>query len=170
MEREDHGRVLKQQAAARTPGHNLILAGGCFSWPPSSSYTCGYCRRGFRSAQALGGHTNVHRRDRARLRQCCHNHLIAAHHHRRPPGAPPLPSLNFLPPHCAGGVVATTTAEPVVYSFFSTTSTSPAAAAMKAAVVGVNLDLGIAGGGVSSRGGIIEGGLDLELRLGCSWE
>ncbi|KAJ4822120.1 hypothetical protein Tsubulata_002846 [Turnera subulata] len=34
------------------------------------NYTCSYCKREFNSAQALGGHTNVHRRDRsARLRQ-----------------------------------------------------------------------------------------------------
>ncbi|KAM0054224.1 putative transcription factor C2H2 family [Helianthus debilis subsp. tardiflorus] len=39
-----------------------------FSWPPRS-YTCTFCKREFRSAQALGGHMNVHRRDRARLRQ-----------------------------------------------------------------------------------------------------
>ncbi|KAF9606142.1 hypothetical protein IFM89_023195 [Coptis chinensis] len=39
-----------------------------FSWPPRS-YVCSFCKREFRSAQALGGHMNVHRRDRARLRQ-----------------------------------------------------------------------------------------------------
>lgn len=39
-----------------------------FTWPPRS-YTCSFCKREFRSAQALGGHMNVHRRDRARLRQ-----------------------------------------------------------------------------------------------------
>ncbi|XP_068636291.1 transcriptional regulator SUPERMAN-like [Aristolochia californica] len=38
------------------------------TWPPRS-YTCTFCRREFRSAQALGGHMNVHRRDRARLKQ-----------------------------------------------------------------------------------------------------
>ncbi|KAK1426984.1 hypothetical protein QVD17_15666 [Tagetes erecta] len=41
--------------------------GGCI-WPPRS-YTCTFCRREFRSAQALGGHMNVHRRDRARLKK-----------------------------------------------------------------------------------------------------
>ncbi|XP_068639223.1 transcriptional regulator SUPERMAN-like [Aristolochia californica] len=41
---------------------------GGFSWPPRS-YSCSFCRREFMSAQALGGHMNVHRRDRARLRQ-----------------------------------------------------------------------------------------------------
>ncbi|OIW01235.1 hypothetical protein TanjilG_10396 [Lupinus angustifolius] len=40
---------------------------GCI-WPPRS-YSCSFCRREFRSAQALGGHMNVHRRDRARLNQ-----------------------------------------------------------------------------------------------------
>ncbi|XP_077240279.1 transcriptional regulator SUPERMAN-like [Tasmannia lanceolata] len=43
------------------------LVGG-FLWPPRS-YTCSFCKREFRSAQALGGHMNVHRRDRARLNQ-----------------------------------------------------------------------------------------------------
>ncbi|GAU46878.1 hypothetical protein TSUD_25950 [Trifolium subterraneum] len=37
------------------------------SWP-SRNYACSFCKREFRSAQALGGHMNVHRRDRARLR------------------------------------------------------------------------------------------------------
>ena len=41
---------------------------GGFVWPPRS-YSCTFCRREFRSAQALGGHMNVHRRDRARLKQ-----------------------------------------------------------------------------------------------------
>lgn len=43
------------------------LLGGCV-WPPRS-YSCNFCKREFRSAQALGGHMNVHRRDRARLKQ-----------------------------------------------------------------------------------------------------
>ncbi|CAM6103069.1 unnamed protein product [Calypogeia fissa] len=33
-------------------------------WPPRS-YACSFCRREFRTAQALGGHMNVHRRERA---------------------------------------------------------------------------------------------------------
>ncbi|CAH8361477.1 unnamed protein product [Eruca vesicaria subsp. sativa] len=44
--------------------HEYLLG---FAWPPRS-YTCSFCKREFRSAQALGGHMNVHRRDRARLR------------------------------------------------------------------------------------------------------
>ncbi|XP_054776011.1 transcriptional regulator SUPERMAN [Prosopis cineraria] len=45
------------------------------TWPPRS-YTCTFCRREFRSAQALGGHMNVHRRDRARLHQVQPNSSI----------------------------------------------------------------------------------------------
>ncbi|KAF8086609.1 hypothetical protein N665_0619s0003 [Sinapis alba] len=44
--------------------HGYLLG---FPWPPRS-YTCSFCKREFRSAQALGGHMNVHRRERARLR------------------------------------------------------------------------------------------------------
>ncbi|KAK9127049.1 hypothetical protein Syun_015846 [Stephania yunnanensis] len=33
------------------------------------SYECTFCQRGFSNAQALGGHMNIHRRDRAKLKQ-----------------------------------------------------------------------------------------------------
>ncbi|CAL5081402.1 unnamed protein product [Urochloa decumbens] len=48
--------------------------------PSSSSHTCGYCKREFRSAQGLGGHMNVHRMDRARLihHQCSSHRLSLA--------------------------------------------------------------------------------------------
>ncbi|KAK9154359.1 hypothetical protein Sjap_001839 [Stephania japonica] len=32
------------------------------------SYECSFCHRGFSNAQALGGHMNIHRRDRAKLK------------------------------------------------------------------------------------------------------
>ncbi|KAK9062957.1 hypothetical protein SSX86_016827 [Deinandra increscens subsp. villosa] len=41
---------------------------GGFVWPPRS-YFCNFCRREFRSAQALGGHMNVHRREKAKFKQ-----------------------------------------------------------------------------------------------------
>ncbi|KAL5081523.1 hypothetical protein RYX36_009944 [Vicia faba] len=44
------------------------MMNGFHPWPPRS-YTCSFCRKEFKSAQALGGHMNVHRRDRARLRE-----------------------------------------------------------------------------------------------------
>lgn len=33
------------------------------------SYECTYCKRGFTNAQALGGHMNIHRKDRAKDKQ-----------------------------------------------------------------------------------------------------
>ncbi|KAK4419036.1 Transcriptional regulator TAC1 [Sesamum alatum] len=40
------------------------------------SYRCSFCKRGFSNAQALGGHMNIHRKDRAKLREfSCENLL-----------------------------------------------------------------------------------------------
>ncbi|KAK7244166.1 hypothetical protein RIF29_38984 [Crotalaria pallida] len=61
---------------------------GAFPWPPRS-YTCSFCRKEFKSAQALGGHMNVHRRDRARLR------------HSSPP-PPPTPTTDHHHGHGHG--------------------------------------------------------------------
>ncbi|KAK1362524.1 transcriptional regulator SUPERMAN-like [Heracleum sosnowskyi] len=47
-------------------GERSVAREDLFPWPPRS-YSCSFCKREFRSAQALGGHMNVHRRDRARL-------------------------------------------------------------------------------------------------------
>ena len=58
---DDHSS-WEEQAFAKDAARS-----GC-TWPPRS-YSCSFCRREFRSAQALGGHMNVHRRDRARLKQ-----------------------------------------------------------------------------------------------------
>ncbi|KAL2481583.1 zinc-finger protein 10 [Abeliophyllum distichum] len=59
-----YGDSWEEQAFAEDAAGAL---GGC-TWPPRS-YSCSFCKREFRSAQALGGHMNVHRRDRARLKQ-----------------------------------------------------------------------------------------------------
>ncbi|XP_038905278.1 transcriptional regulator SUPERMAN-like [Benincasa hispida] len=45
------------------------------TWPPRF-YNCTFCGREFRSAQALGGHMNVHRRDRVRLHHHPHSNSI----------------------------------------------------------------------------------------------
>ncbi|EOA29373.1 hypothetical protein CARUB_v10025660mg [Capsella rubella] len=58
-------------------------------WPPRS-YTCSFCRREFRSAQALGGHMNVHRRDRARLKQADDDQYLFS----KPSSSPEYPSHN----------------------------------------------------------------------------
>ncbi|KAJ0245683.1 C2H2-type domain-containing protein [Hirschfeldia incana] len=41
-----------------------------YSWSGQARpYICEFCERGFSNAQALGGHMNIHRKDRAKLRQ-----------------------------------------------------------------------------------------------------
>ncbi|KAL2481579.1 C2H2 and C2HC zinc fingers superfamily protein [Abeliophyllum distichum] len=35
----------------------------------AKSYRCTFCKRSFSNAQALGGHMNIHRRDRAKLKE-----------------------------------------------------------------------------------------------------
>ncbi|KAL4312047.1 hypothetical protein GQ457_01G017440 [Hibiscus cannabinus] len=44
----------------------------------SKSYTCSFCKRGFSNAQALGGHMNIHRRDRAKLRESSEESLLSS--------------------------------------------------------------------------------------------
>ncbi|KAJ8505768.1 hypothetical protein OPV22_006654 [Ensete ventricosum] len=87
-------RAFAEDAAGRL--------GGC-TWPPRS-YSCSFCRREFRSAQALGGHMNVHRRDRARLKQSSPSlgeettedeQVTGEELH---PQVSPNPSSMFLPP------------------------------------------------------------------------
>lgn len=43
-------------------------SGTAHQWPPRS-YACTFCAREFRTAQALGGHMNVHRKERAQANQ-----------------------------------------------------------------------------------------------------
>lgn len=55
-------------AGGRATGADELNSPEAMEWPPRS-YACTFCRREFKSAQALGGHMNVHRRDRALLRR-----------------------------------------------------------------------------------------------------
>ncbi|XP_039019821.1 transcriptional regulator TAC1-like [Hibiscus syriacus] len=41
----------------------------CDAVTPKRSYECIFCKRGFTNAQALGGHMNIHRKDRAKAKQ-----------------------------------------------------------------------------------------------------
>jgi hypothetical protein len=71
---ELYGTSWEEQAFAEDASG---ARGGCV-WPPRS-YSCTFCRREFRSAQALGGHMNVHRRDRARLKQSQSTNNVGDH-------------------------------------------------------------------------------------------
>ncbi|CAK9185353.1 unnamed protein product [Ilex paraguariensis] len=41
------------------------------------AYTCTFCKRGFSNAQALGGHMNIHRKDRAKLKESSSENLLS---------------------------------------------------------------------------------------------
>ncbi|BBM99956.1 protein MpSUP [Marchantia polymorpha subsp. ruderalis] len=59
-------------------------------WPPRS-YTCSFCRREFCTAQALGGHMNVHRLKCAEANEVA-LHLHLRHHQTLAPAPPPCRS------------------------------------------------------------------------------
>ncbi|XP_022766198.1 transcriptional regulator SUPERMAN-like [Durio zibethinus] len=42
----------------------------------AKSYTCSFCKKGFSNAQALGGHMNIHRKDRAKLRESSKENVL----------------------------------------------------------------------------------------------
>ncbi|KAI4301135.1 hypothetical protein L6164_034447 [Bauhinia variegata] len=65
--------------------------GSSTSWP-ARSYACSFCKREFRSAQALGGHMNVHRRDRARMRSGL-PYWVSAEYPKLNPNPNPNPSF-----------------------------------------------------------------------------
>ncbi|KAF7825636.1 transcriptional regulator TAC1-like [Senna tora] len=52
------------------PQETEKLGGDCAE---TRLYNCGFCKKGFSNAQALGGHMNIHRRDRAKLKQLSSN-------------------------------------------------------------------------------------------------
>ncbi|KAK1395314.1 Plastid transcriptionally active 16 [Heracleum sosnowskyi] len=70
MEDYNNKKVLTKDSWGNTSGtcESSVVGEDLFLLPPRS-YTCTFCNMEFRSAQALGGHMNIHRRDRARLRQ-----------------------------------------------------------------------------------------------------
>lgn len=83
-------------------------------WPPRS-YSCSFCQREFRTAQALGGHMNVHRRERAHANQLASLRTAAARltaAAASSPSAPCMPTVELLSPRAqismsvSGSVVA----------------------------------------------------------------
>ncbi|KAL5981410.1 hypothetical protein ACLOJK_015468 [Asimina triloba] len=57
-----------EEAKALTDEANMSDQAGNDETGAGRFYECMFCKRGFSTAQALGGHMNIHRRDRARIR------------------------------------------------------------------------------------------------------
>ncbi|KAL3717349.1 hypothetical protein ACJRO7_008861 [Eucalyptus globulus] len=79
---DEEGKKIKSEGFVREEPSNGLLR-------PPKSYTCRFCKGIYRSAQALGGHMNVHRWERARLKQL--SSWIVEHH---PPPPNPNPKID----------------------------------------------------------------------------
>ncbi|KAF8364999.1 hypothetical protein HHK36_018448 [Tetracentron sinense] len=58
------------------------------------SYECTFCKRGFSNAQALGGHMNIHRKDRAKLKQTTGDGLLSSDITTKNSSIPPVSTDN----------------------------------------------------------------------------
>jgi len=156
MERESNKQQQQKQPWSYTSCGFMASSTSSFTWPPRSyPCPCSFCKREFRSAQALGGHMNVHRRDRARLRHgfpplpppppvACRS--------SRAPAAAVIPNLNYPPP------------PPPQYDHRHRPATSTSIAE-----VSLQLGVGVVRSCSTTATPITPGGgLDLELRLGVS--
>ncbi|CAL9089327.1 unnamed protein product [Musa textilis] len=127
------------------------------TWPPRS-YACTFCRRVFRSAQALGGHMNVHRRERAWLRQSCTS-WASPHASAVFPPPPPPPPREFAA--VGGGVF-------LVYSIGASTGDVFVPSMGSSSALPYSSPYHGNGSAASCGGdeGLVVEELDLELRLG----
>ncbi|XP_042375816.1 transcriptional regulator SUPERMAN-like isoform X1 [Zingiber officinale] len=130
----------------------LFLSEGFMSWPPKRSYSCCFCKRVFMSAQALGGHMNVHRRDKARLREESPNYYLCLNPNPDL-GCSPVPNLNMPPPPSMAGYCENLKSAVEIVGFIDVDG--------EAGTKLLNLDLEI-----GPFGGHGDHELDLELRLG----
>ncbi|XP_023534298.1 transcriptional regulator SUPERMAN-like [Cucurbita pepo subsp. pepo] len=93
-----NGKVVKNEEQQWGFAKQETFSSDQFLHWPARKYTCNFCRREFKSAQALGGHMNVHRRDRGRLRywsSWMHNNSYPTPSFCLPP--PPPSCFSFRP-------------------------------------------------------------------------
>ncbi|KAF5738910.1 hypothetical protein HS088_TW12G00106 [Tripterygium wilfordii] len=64
---EDYSKSSSEEETDRSEQANEDYSG------IGRSYECVFCKRGFTTAQALGGHMNIHRKDRAKNRPSSNN-------------------------------------------------------------------------------------------------
>ncbi|MCE5166659.1 hypothetical protein HAX54_023603 [Datura stramonium] len=118
------------------------------------SYECVFCKRGFNTAQALGGHMNIHRKDRIRNRSNQNQHAVAAY----------LNCRTYIPAHSS-----TSTIRINHHNNGSEVNTNNQQCLN---LLGLSLQFGAAAGHVvelenmEENKGTTEDDLDLELRLG----
>nr|ACX94173.1 ramosa1 C2H2 zinc-finger transcription factor [Zea mays subsp. parviglumis] len=174
MEGEDDGAQMKLQQQQQSPCSDNLSLSAASSWLPpqvirssssSSSYTCGYCKKEFRSAQGLGGHMNIHRLDRARLiHQQYTSHRIAAPHPNPNPSCTSVLDLELsLSSLLAHGAASSDGGLSVPVAKLAGNRFSSASLPTTKDVEGKNLELRI---GACSHGDGAEERLDLQLRLG----
>ncbi|CAL1396457.1 unnamed protein product [Linum trigynum] len=56
---------MAKQGSSDSSSDDAVFAAPRAATAAKRSYECSFCKRGFTNAQALGGHMNIHRRDRA---------------------------------------------------------------------------------------------------------
>ncbi|KAK9158868.1 hypothetical protein Scep_005442 [Stephania cephalantha] len=76
METSEEQPCLENQDQVASPTkEDQQSPSGATDHQAARSYECNFCKRGFSNAQALGGHMNIHRKDRAKLKQPSSNHI-----------------------------------------------------------------------------------------------
>ncbi|CAN6217620.1 unnamed protein product [Urochloa humidicola] len=177
MEMRDDGHIKLLQLPCSS---NSSLPATVSSCPPpqirssSSSHTCGYCKREFRSAQGLGSHMNVHRLDRARLiHHQCSSHRLSLAAAASPPPHPNHHSrtvLDLLGSGCRCNRTHSVAIDggPAVPAATKLGSICRFSSASSAVIKDVEVmkNLGMSRMGACSHGDGAEERLDLELRLG----
>ncbi|GJU51696.1 transcriptional regulator SUPERMAN-like protein [Tanacetum coccineum] len=133
------------------------------------SYGCMYCKHGFTTAQALGGHMNVHRKDKAKSRSSFSSKKTNSKHNQ------PCSITSCTLGHHQEGQTQEflLSSSPTItdencgkYQNLSGSMTSPSLEEMRVLGLSLSLEFGQSLQEESMRGRNEDKELDLELRLG----
>ncbi|EOY05962.1 hypothetical protein QUC31_016519 [Theobroma cacao] len=147
------------------------------------SYECTFCKRGFTNAQALGGHMNIHRKDRAKAKQPTSSSVPSEPMNEDYMNPGYLPPISTEPPKYYPVLEAQrnyhmylqppVSSPTLPYGYYESDFLVPARSqslSMNEELLGANLSLQIGPTHVDDRevrrGIIKEDEVDLELRLG----
>ncbi|XP_010522485.1 PREDICTED: uncharacterized protein LOC104801090 [Tarenaya hassleriana] len=131
-------------------------------------YECTFCKRGFTNAQALGGHMNIHRRDRAKAKQNANANATTEEEEEEES----LLCMNPNTPTTFGIIKSTAKDDHRVHKSFASSGPKLVMGGYEQDVLRTSLSLGI--GSISDKDErvkesvvVVEGDeIDLELRLG----